>query len=183
MRVSTCIDCGVEIRAGRFGPLPERCPVHKAQRMKVLIARWAADNPESRRASSRRHRRNRPPPTEEQAARTAAYLRKWQAANPDRVRSGRQAWLAANKDVQRRHLKRRKIRHRGAFVEHVEPLAVLELDDGVCGICGEDVDPVDFHVDHIIPLSRGGEHSYANTQPVHPKCNRQKHNSLPKEFA
>ena len=61
-----------------------------------------------------------------------------------------------------------------AFVEQVDPLIVLERYDGVCGICLDDVDPLRFEVDHIIPLSRGGEHSYANTQPSHPSCNAAK---------
>lgn len=58
--------------------------------------------------------------------------------------------------------------------EVVVPLAVLERDDGVCGICGEDVDPFDFHVDHIIPCAQGGEHSYENVQLAHPGCNTKK---------
>lgn len=61
-----------------------------------------------------------------------------------------------------------------AFVEYVHPLVVLELHDGMCGICGDDVDPSDFHVDHIEPLAKGGEHSYLNTQPAHPRCNMSK---------
>lgn len=60
------------------------------------------------------------------------------------------------------------------FVEDVDPLVVLERHDGVCGICGGDVDPFAFHVDHIVPLSKGGEHSYANTQAAHPVCNMRK---------
>lgn len=52
---------------------------------------------------------------------------------------------------------------------------MLELDDGVCGICGEDVDPMNFHIDHVIPLSRGGEHGYHNVQVAHPLCNQEKH--------
>lgn len=58
-------------------------------------------------------------------------------------------------------------------------LVVLEMDDRVCGICGEDVDPFDFHVDHIIPLAEGGEHSYANVQVAHPSCNTSKRHTLP----
>lgn len=72
------------------------------------------------------------------------------------------------------HVVLREKRKLGGYVEDVHPLVRLELDDGQCGICGEDVDPTDFHVDHIVPLSRGGEHSYANTQTAHPKCNQRK---------
>ncbi len=76
----------------------------------------------------------------------------------------------------------RRARKRGApLTEPVDRLLVLKRYEGVCGICGEMVDPFDFHVDHIIPLSRGGDHSYANTQPAHPFCNHSKCGKLPEE--
>lgn len=66
-------------------------------------------------------------------------------------------------------------RRRGAeIVETVIPLVVLELHDGVCGICGEDVDPFDFQLDHIVACSDGGEHSYENVQLAHQACNGRK---------
>jgi 5-methylcytosine-specific restriction endonuclease McrA len=38
--------------------------------------------------------------------------------------------------------------------------------------------PVDvnskWHVDHIVPISKGGPHSYLNVQLAHAKCNRTK---------
>lgn len=43
--------------------------------------------------------------------------------------------------------------------------------NGICGICGVAVDPIDFHVDHIIPVARGGCTTYKNSQPAHPACN------------
>jgi hypothetical protein len=68
----------------------------------------------------------------------------------------------------------RRASKRDAFVEAVDALTVLERDDGVCGICGGDVDPTDFHVDHVVALANGGEHSYANVQAAHPACNIKK---------
>lgn len=32
----------------------------------------------------------------------------------------------------------------------------------------------DFHVDHVVPLSKGGMHGYTNVQPAHPRCNMRK---------
>jgi 5-methylcytosine-specific restriction endonuclease McrA len=80
----------------------------------------------------------------------------------------------ANPDGHRNRQARRRARKRNAHVEHVHPLVLLELHDGVCGICGGDVDPMNFHVDHIEPLALGGDHSYDNTQPAHPSCNQRK---------
>lgn len=89
--------------------------------------------------------------------------RRWHAENPEFARAGA-----------RRSAATYKARKNAAFVEAVDPLIVLERDDGVCGICGEDVDPLAFHVDHVVPIAQGGEHSYANVQPAHPSCNQRK---------
>ena len=35
-------------------------------------------------------------------------------------------------------------------------------------------DPLSLSVDHVIPLSKGWEHSYSNTQPAHLVCNLKK---------
>jgi 5-methylcytosine-specific restriction endonuclease McrA len=87
-------------------------------------------------------------------------------------------WRERTRDHRRRRdaeqKRQRRARVRGAFVEYVDALVVLELHDGVCGLCGGDVDAMRFHVDHVVPLARGGEHSYANTQPACPPCNMSK---------
>lgn len=107
-----------------------------------------------------------------------AVIKAWREANPERVKANsernRKRWRAENPDRARELWQRYFTRKRDAFVEDVHPLVVLERADGVCGICDLDVDPFDFHVDHIMPLARGGEHSYANTQPAHPVCNSRK---------
>lgn len=69
---------------------------------------------------------------------------------------------------------RRRARLREAAVERVDLTAVWERDEGVCGICGEPADSLDWHLDHVIPIARGGEHSMANVQVAHPICNRRK---------
>lgn len=68
----------------------------------------------------------------------------------------------------------RRARKRERFVEMVDPGIVFERGMGLCGICGIAVDRNAFEVDHIVPLARGGEHSYANVQPAHARCNRRK---------
>lgn len=68
----------------------------------------------------------------------------------------------------------RRARKRSVFVERVFRSVVWQRDEGVCGICGLAADPVDWHLDHVIALARGGEHSYANTQVSHPFCNLSK---------
>lgn len=73
-------------------------------------------------------------------------------------------------------------RRKTAFVEIVDIDLLWEIDEGKCGICGDDVDPDNFHVDHIKPLSRGGKHEITNTQIAHPSCNIKKNNRLEGEY-
>lgn len=51
--------------------------------------------------------------------------------------------------------------------------AVLERDGYVCGICGDAIEG-DLHIDHVVPLARGGPHDLENLQPAHARCNLRK---------
>lgn len=66
-------------------------------------------------------------------------------------------------------------------VERVERDVVLDRDGWVCYICGTDTkaatSPFDASsptIDHVIPLSRGGEHTYANVRCACLHCNSSK---------
>lgn len=49
----------------------------------------------------------------------------------------------------------------------------------VCGLCGGQINSIEeMHVDHIIPLSRGGKDILANLQLTHARCNIDKGNTL-----
>lgn len=51
---------------------------------------------------------------------------------------------------------------------------ILERDGDLCGLCGGPIDPADYHVDHIVPISLGGADEPNNVQLAHPSCNRRK---------
>ena len=69
----------------------------------------------------------------------------------------------------------RRGRKMRAFVEVVKPEVVFVRSLRICGICKEYVlDNDKWHVDHIVPLALGGEHSYRNTQLAHAICNQRK---------
>ncbi len=53
----------------------------------------------------------------------------------------------------------------------------LELVEECGGMCVKCAAPYE-HMDHIIPLSKGGEHTLDNVQPLCAKCNLSKHNRL-----
>lgn len=80
----------------------------------------------------------------------------------------------------RRHKERAKLRL--VKVETVDPIKVFRRDGWICQICKRKLQNKDRgtykdtapELDHIIPLSKGGEHSYRNTQCSCRKCNADK---------
>jgi 5-methylcytosine-specific restriction endonuclease McrA len=76
-----------------------------------------------------------------------------------------------------------RVRHGvGELSERVVRRVVMDRGGWVCALCLEAIDPevVDPHaagygeVDHVVPLSLGGAHVYANVQPAHRRCNVRK---------
>ena len=57
-------------------------------------------------------------------------------------------------------------------------LQVIERDGLVCGLCGGGVEEDDIHIDHIIPVSKGGKDMLDNLQVSHSTCNLRKGNRV-----
>lgn len=97
-------------------------------------------------------------------------------------------WRSENLDRSRANAKRRRAVKRGARVEDFASAEVFERDGWICGLCSAPIprdavwpDLLSPSVDHIVPLSRGGEHSMANVQASHLSCNSRKQASVPVE--
>lgn len=94
------------------------------------------------------------------------------------------AWSRANPEKRHESKRRRKALIKGATqIESFTKDQIWERDKGFCGICGLLAKFSDWHLDHIIPLSRGGQHTMDNVQVSHPKCNLSKNAKLPSEMA
>lgn len=142
---------------------------------------------------------------EARAAIVYRYDRKWERENPEAADAKRAEWgrRRAEKvkadpvareqanEANRRYLGTENGRSKNADkalrrhaskthpgAEMIDRREVLRRAEGVCGICRELIEGA-FHVDHIIPLARGGEHTYENVQPAHPRCNTRKGSKCP----
>ncbi len=109
----------------------------------------------------------------------------WRTANRDAIRDYERRYREQNRLAVREKNQRRRARLLGAWVEDVDTLALWERSSGLCGICGLPIDLTlgwpsgeCLTVDHIVPLSKGGLHSMANTQPAHARCNSRKSDRL-----
>lgn len=98
--------------------------------------------------------------------------RQWRKNNPERFREAVFQWKA-----------NRKARKAGApVIERVYRSKIIKRDHSTCYICKQTVPEKEIHLDHVIPLCRGGEHSYANIRVTCKLCNLKKHSKLPEEL-
>ena len=74
--------------------------------------------------------------------------------------------------------RRRAIMAKGEQINHTE---VFDAHGWVCHLCGGEIsrfatsdDWMRVTLDHIIPLSRGGTHTWDNVKPAHWRCNMSK---------
>lgn len=95
-----------------------------------------------------------------------------------------------NNPIKRREYGRRYDAHkRGTSTNPVDYAHILELHGYICHICHREIspqapnrDPSALHFDHVIPLSRHGQHSEENIRPSHQVCNLRKNNRLLEEM-
>lgn len=97
----------------------------------------------------------------------------WRKVHRADIAAYKLAWRKANPDKRRDSWARYHALKLGAFVEQIERAIVYDRDAGRCHLCGKKVRGK-WHLDHIVPLSQGGEHSYRNVAVAHPKCNQSK---------
>lgn len=107
--------------------------------------------------------------------------REYRARNLHSIREKDRLWAKANPEMVRARNHRRRARVRGAFLEDVRLPVLRERDGDNCCICDTPIDftlkgrhPMMASLEHLVPLSRGGKHSYANTALSHLSCNLSK---------
>lgn len=148
---------------------------NRARRAAVKRA-WDAANREHREAYREANRE-----------RDKATARAWHAANKEYREATIRAWREANPErwraIQRANRTKRYRLLADAVQEPYTRAEVFERDGWVCQLCGEPVDrelrapdPGSASIDHIVPLSLGGDDTPANVQLAHFSCNSGKCN-------
>jgi 5-methylcytosine-specific restriction endonuclease McrA len=98
----------------------------------------------------------------------AAHTREWAAANPERLREREQL---------------RRDRTAGITFTYEERLALLREQGSRCALCGLGIATIDdCDVDHLVPVSRWGDHSAINLVASHRQCNKEKHSKTLREY-
>lgn len=154
----TCTRCSEVLPLAAFGRQAQ-----SRDGLNSRCKRCLAENMRNRRADDREGSR--------------AKQRAWYAANREHVarynKSRKDAGVGNYLESGAERQRRRRARKAAAFIGPVDPAMLRSLYPD-CYLCGRKLSgPV--HMDHVVPLSRGGAHSMANLLPTHPECNLRKH--------
>lgn len=90
--------------------------------------------------------------------------------------------LAFNKNMHRYHVRYGYIGCKRPKVSKGKRNLVFERDGGMCIYCGKKLSKDNFWIDHIKPLSRGGNNEIDNLGTSCPKCNLSKGTKTAEEF-
>jgi 5-methylcytosine-specific restriction endonuclease McrA len=191
-----CAACNRENVSAAYRSLNAEQRAQKYQDKKAYLEQWMAAHREARLAYLARYRQERAEANPDQWKQFYAEHRErrkhlsseWYHANAEYALKRQKVYDAKRLQEQPEHVRaigrrtasKRRALQVAAFVENVDPRVVFDRDKGVCGICKMIVDRASrWEIDHIIPLSKGGAHSYENSQLTHSKCNRSKSAKIP----
>lgn len=159
-------------------------------------ARRARD-PERHRAKSRAdyrkhkeryreaHRRwlAKPENVEKQKEAVRLATKAWRQNNATHRKAYEKAYRTANPEIYRDADARKRAKRReapGRFAK-ADIAALLETQAGLCAYCSEDI-TAGFHIDHKMPLARGGTNWPDNLCLACAPCNQSKHTKTVEEF-
>lgn len=104
----------------------------------------------------------------------------WGQENPEKVRANKRRWESRNPlaIIKRSSARRARERESAGAYRTDDVLDLLRIQRNECAICECSI-ACGYHVDHIIPLARGGTNWCGNLQLLCAKCNQQKSDKIP----
>ena len=150
-------------------------PLTKAEKNRARVKAWRKANPDKWHLQQKKYREKHPEANKQ-----------WVKSNPEKSRAYKRKWDKANLDSLIQKTNRRRARKLQTRIEIFTEKQVLENYGILCHICQKDIDMTaprrtnikgfefGLHIDHVIPLVKGGSHTLENVRPSHAICNLKK---------
>lgn len=179
-----CSQCGRENS--------ERWASENAERYEARRRNWGKRNAEKLAQRARLRRKNNP---EAELAKCARWRQKnrefdreralrWRRQNPEIAAATTKKWRSNNLDklsAKERNRRSRKAKSGGTH-SAADIAAILAAQKGRCAYCRIKITQENKHVDHIIPISKGGRNDRRNLQVLCRTCNVKKHDRDPIDY-
>jgi 5-methylcytosine-specific restriction endonuclease McrA len=115
----------------------------------------------------------------EQRARKQAMKRKWDANNPEKVKTMNYLAYKNKPEMFINNASKRYAKIKNVDRRLIRACEIKALQSKPCLYCGS---TKQIEIDHIIPIARGGRHSIGNLAPACRACNRSKTDYLVMEW-
>lgn len=141
-------------------------------------------NPEFLKIMAERARAQRQKNPEKYKAYIKEKNAKRRSANLEKERARSRDWFSKNPDKRAAYQQNRsaKIKSVTGKISPDIRTKLLLLQRGICICCKKKLVNGSIHLDHIMPLTKGGKHADENLQLLCQLCNNQKYNKDPIEF-
>ena len=106
-------------------------------------------------------------------------VKNWQEKNVDKSREISRRWQLENKEKVRHYANLRRSRKVTNGIYEITDKEIKKLYQSECFYCGSNER---IQLDHVVPISKGGQHSIGNLVPACQKCNASKHNKFLTEW-
>lgn len=112
------------------------------------------------------------------------YDKRWKLEHPEKVKIWSELWKEKNihriREIKHNYkVKRRLVESKGALSINIVG-KLIDTQNNKCFYCDSKLET--YHIDHIIPLAKGGEHKDFNVVLSCPKCNLTKSSKDPIQF-
>lgn len=142
-----------ERNAERSREINRKCYAKNAENIREAVRLRRAQNPEGHRSVLRKsYRKNK--------ARRSSDAKTYRASNPERISALKRSYKASKRAA-------------GGRFSLEDIVALFKAQSGACAACACDISDR-YHVDHVMPLSRGGTNWPDNLQLLCPTCNLSK---------
>lgn len=111
----------------------------------------------------------------------SGYMRDYYQKNKEKAILKAREWSKNNQDKKNAYRQNRRARgEKRLSPEEVE--RIVALQKGKCAICKSKLEKTGRHIDHIVPITKGGTSHPHNIQMLCPTCNRKKSNADPIDY-
>lgn len=112
-----------------------------------------------------------------------ALARRFYANNPEKFREWQRCWQAKNLEQSKalNHRRRARKKAAGGTFTAADVKWLLAKQNNKCAVCSTDITNK-RHIDHKVPLVRGGPNTPGNLQLLCPTCNCSKGDKTTREF-